>query len=140
MSFFSVHCIYRKVRRAKCVIAKAYKLTYSTDNFRFCLDKSYGNEKRFSAAGQIISYRKKLIANRTNCILMKAVVSNRTNRIVMHRLLVSCSNAPLCHNLLSGQIRSYWHRYVLCLSLRRCGINGYFQNNCFNYALLEYCI
>ena len=84
MSFFSVHCIYREVRRAKCVIAKAYKLTYSTNKFRFCLDKSYGNEKRFSAAGQIKSYRKKLIASRTNCILMKAVVSNRTNRIVMH--------------------------------------------------------
>ena len=94
MSFFSVHRIYREVWRAKCAIAKAYKLTHSTDKFRFCLDKSYGNEKRFSAAGQIKSYRKKLIANRTNCILMKAVVSNRTNRIVIHRLLVSCSNAP----------------------------------------------
>ena len=43
------------------------------------------------------------------------------------------ATAPLCHTSPSGQIRLYWHRDVLCVSLRRCVINGYFQNSCFNF-------
>ena len=108
-----------------------------------------------SLSGHIRSYCLKLIAS-------------RTNRVVMHRSRDSCSNALLCHNLLSGQIRSYfkklikanwqqdnsyhsatvplrhtspsgqirsfWPRDVLCVLLSRYVIIGYFRNNCFNSA------
>ena len=71
-------------------------------------------------SGQIRSYCKKLIASRTNCIVIPL------RRCVRRRL--------------PGQIRSYWRRGVLCVSLRRCVIIGYFRNSCFNCALLEYYI
>ena len=68
-------------------------------------NKSYRNAQRRascctapmcqkSLSGHIRSYCKKLIAS-------------RTNRIVMHRLRARCSNVPLCHSLLSEQMRLY---------------------------------
>ena len=41
--------------RAKSVITKTYKLTHFTDKLCSCLDKSYRNEKLFSATRQIVS-------------------------------------------------------------------------------------
>ena len=41
--------------RAERVITKTWKLIHFTDKFGSCLDKSYRNEKLFSAAEQIVS-------------------------------------------------------------------------------------
>ena len=68
-----------------------------------------------SLSGQIRSHCKKLIARRTNLI-------------VMHRLRTSYYDALLCHNLLSGQIRSYCKKLIasrtnrIVMPLRRCVI------------------
>ena len=122
----------------RCVITKTYKLTHFTDTFRSCLGKSYRNEKLFFSYRtiRIVMHEDVPVASLRRCV--KSHCPNISDCIAKADCQYDKSyrhaTAPLCHTFPSGQIKSYWHRDVLCVSLGCCVIIGHFRNSCFNFA------
>ena len=87
-------------------------------------DKSYCNALR-RASCCTAPVCQKLLSKHIR-LYCKKLIASRTNRIVMHRLRASYANATLSPYLLSEQIRSYCKKLItswtnrIAMQLRRC--------------------